>query len=233
MPSHRALPAAGLAALAAGVGLVVLLMLVPPTSSISPVRRTISEYALTSSRWLFDAALLSVAGGSAAVLAAAARRGLCRPLGAATGLGAVWVACVLVMVVFQKTDWAVGPSVGGTVHRYASVVAFLALAGAVLAAARTAFPAAPGWRRAARALAAASLLGYAPIIAAIAVMASGGGPWWQTVPLGLIERWMSLAGIGAIAVLGAGALLPAPGSAGEARPVNAAEAPTGQPEQAA
>ncbi|GAA4525262.1 DUF998 domain-containing protein [Amycolatopsis samaneae] len=191
-PDRRS-PAAWLAclvAVTAGAVLILALQFLPPTDAISATRRTISEYALTDAKTVFDLAVGLVALGSVAGFAALRLRGAL-PVAAAV-CGALWTAGLLVVVVFPKNDWAVGPSVGGTVHRFASVAAFVCLPLAVLFAARAAFPAAAGRRLLARLLAVASLGWFGIILGAIALAAATGGHWWTTIPLGLVERGMAL-----------------------------------------
>ncbi|HVV07917.1 DUF998 domain-containing protein [Amycolatopsis sp.] len=202
-----ALAASGVLALAAGAVLVFLLQFLPPTNEISPLRRTISEYALTGNKWLFDIAVVLVAAGSALLFALHFLR---RALPAAALVaGALWTVSLLVIVAFPKTNWAVGPSAGGTLHRVASVIGFVCLPLGLLLAARTTFPA-PRWRRAARVLAAVSLGWFGVILAAVVVTAAVGGHWWEVIPLGLVERLMALTELLAIATLAA-PLLRSPG----------------------
>ncbi|SFQ49084.1 Protein of unknown function [Amycolatopsis arida] len=198
------LPRLALAGLATGVALMVLLQLLPPTSAISPTRRTISEYGLTSNKWLFDLAVLLVAAGSAVAFAALVRRRLVRPISAATVFGTLWSLGLLAVVAFPKTDWAVGPSVAGSIHRWASVVAFVCLPVAVIAAARAAFAHSPGRRRVVQALGVLSLLWFGLILAAVARWLAGGEPWWRALPLGLVERLMALTEVLAVAALALG-----------------------------
>ena len=47
-------------------------------------------------------------------------------------LGVLWAAALLVIVLFPKHNWAVGPSTNGQIHRVASIVAFLCLPVAVM-----------------------------------------------------------------------------------------------------
>ena len=190
-----------LGALALGSVLILALHVVPPTNEISPLRRTLSQYALGPNKWVFDVAVLLVALGSALAFSELVRRRLVRPLSAPVVFGALWVLSLLVVVSFTKTDWTIGPSVGGMVHRYASVVGFVALPLAVLLVARTVFADAPGWRLAARALGALSLSGLGVLLVGVVRMLAGGGPWWLFVPLGLVERMMALAAVAAIVVV--------------------------------
>jgi len=192
---------AGLAALTCGAALVLLLQFLPPTDRISPLRRTISEYALSTNKWIFDVAVLLIALGSAVLFAAHVLMRALPVRSATVVLGALWTASLLVIVAFPKTDWSVGPSLGGAVHRYASVVGFVCLPIGLLPAARRIFPGTPGWRRAARALAVVSLAWFGLILGAVGYMLAGGGPWWQTIPLGLVERLLALTELLALATL--------------------------------
>jgi hypothetical protein len=201
IPARRAVSFAGIAALAVGAGLVLLLQVIPPTDEISATRRTISEYGLSDHKWVFDLAVVLVALGSAAGLAVVYRQGRL-PVPAAI-LGTLWTVGLLVIVAFPKPDWATvsRADFGGTLHRIASVVAFVALPLAVLVAARTAFPSSPGRRLLARVLAVVSLGWFAVILGAVVVAAVSGGRWWTLIPLGLVERGMAVTELVALAVL--------------------------------
>jgi len=197
----RVFPSLGLSGLFAGAALVLLLQFVPPTNGINPIRRTISEYGLTSNKWVFDLALVLVAFGSATAFAGLIRRRLLPARSMATALGGIWVASLLLIVVFPKRDWSVGPTVGSEVHRVASVVGFVALPLAVLFAARIVFVHAKAWRRISIGLALASLGWFGVILVGVGIMVAGGDPWWVVVPAGLVERGMALTGVCAVATL--------------------------------
>ncbi|MEV6880181.1 DUF998 domain-containing protein [Amycolatopsis sp. NPDC051128] len=204
VPARRvsvAVSLSGVAALVIGAALVLLLQVVPPTDQISVTRRTISEYGLSDLKWVFDLAVILVALGSAAGLAVLGRQR--RLPTAAAILGTLWTVGLLVIVAFPKPDWATvsRADFGGTLHRIASVVAFVALPLAVLVAARTAFPASPGRRWLARVLAIASLGWFAVILGAVVVAAADDGRWWTLIPLGLVERGMALTELIALGVL--------------------------------
>jgi hypothetical protein len=218
------LPVLGLALLACGVLAMAALQLLPPTSAINPVRRTISEYALSSNKWLFDLAVVFVALGSATAFYTLVRRSLLRLLSAASVLGTLWIVSLLVIVAFPKTDWSVGPSVGGTIHRIASIVAFLCLPVAVIVAARVAFRHDAPWRRLVIGLGVVSLLCFTPILGAVLQMAAGGIPWWRAIPLGLVERFLALSEVLAVGTLAAG-LLRSPAAA----PVETLDDPASAP----
>jgi hypothetical protein len=204
VPARRtsvAVSLACIAALVAGAALVLLLQVIPPTDEISATRRTISEYGLSDHKWLFDIAVVLVAFGSAAGLAVLVNQRRLPVAGAI--LGALWTIGLLVIVAFPKPDWATvsRSDFGGTLHRVASVVAFVALPLAVLIAARTAFPGSPGRRWLARVLAIASLGWFAVILGAVVVAAVEGGRWWTLIPLGLVERGMALTELIALGVV--------------------------------
>ncbi len=204
VPARRtslAVSLSGIAALAIGAALVLLLQVIPPTDQISATRRTISEYGLSDHKWLFDLAVVLVALGSATGLAVLHSQR--RLPGPAALLGTLWTVGLLVIVAFPKPDWATvsRSDFGGTLHRIASVVAFVALPLAVLVAARAAFPDSPGRRWLARVLALTSLAWFAVILGAVVVAAVDGGRWWTLIPLGLVERGMALTELVALGVL--------------------------------
>jgi hypothetical protein len=189
-----------------GSAVIAALHIVGPGTAISPIRRTISEYMLTSAAWAFDVGVLAVAAGSAAILMAMARfvSGASR---VGLLLGALWVAGLVTLVAFPKADWALGPSVSGQVHRVASMVAFLALPFAVIAllARRTGRGPGRGMAGWGVGLAVAGLAWFTPIVVAIA-SAANGGRWWTAVPLGLVERGMAVTEVAAMVVLGVWAI---------------------------
>ncbi len=191
----------GIGALAVGAALIALLGVLPSSDDVSVLRQTISQYGLTSNSWLFNLAVLLVAAGSAAIIAVLhAQRRL--PT-ASMVLGSLWTLGLLVIVAFPKTNWAIQGTgtVGGTLHRIASVVAFVALPIAVLCAAGAAFPDAPGRRTLARGLGWASLGWFVAILAAVPVGMVVGGNWWELIPLGLMERGLAFTEVLALVAL--------------------------------
>ena len=192
----------GTALVAAGVLAVLALHVV--AVDVDPVRRTLSQYALGPWKAVFDAAVLAVAIGSLAVLAGLVRARLVRLRGAAVALLAVWSACLVVVVAFEKIDWSVGPTPTGYVHRYASLVAFLCLPVAALALGR-AWRGDARWAGFARAtlwLGVASLAWLVPILLGFVLRPLTGVPWWQFVPLGVFERGVALTEVAALVVMG-------------------------------
>ncbi|WP_191838078.1 DUF998 domain-containing protein [Catellatospora chokoriensis] len=189
----RAFAATGFVAVLTGVLAVSALHVLPPTASISPVRRTISEYAYSETGWVFNLGVLILAAGSLAVFVALAYAKLIRPASVASLGLLLWSAGLAAVVYFPKHDWSVGPSTHGTIHRMASLVAFLSLPlGALLVTVM--------WRRERRwrgsvwltaipALAALAFISV--IIGAYLLTPYTGLPWWDVIPLGFVERGMA------------------------------------------
>jgi hypothetical protein len=194
--------AASIVALGVGAALILLLQFIPPTDQISALRQTISQYGLSQNSWIFDVAVLLIVIGS---IAGFATLRWSRAISAASLVfGSLWTVGMLVVVLFPKHDWATGPHAGftGLLHRYASVVAFACLPIAVLCAVGKAFPDSAPARWLARLLAVAALGWFAVILGAVVV--TGGGAWWQVIPLGLVERGMAITELCALAALLAG-----------------------------
>jgi len=202
--SARQLALAGLASVAAAPVAVGVLHVMPPTDRINPVRRTISEYALHETAWVFNTGVLALAIGSLVVLFALARAGVAR-LNSLGGLGLLlWSVGLLAVVYFPKHNWAVGPSTHGTVHRVASLIAFVSLpVGALLIA--WAWRRHDGWRGRAfftAGFAVLALLLFGIIAGAVALQPFTGVRWWQAIPLGAVERALATAEICVVLTLG-------------------------------
>jgi len=180
------------AAVAIGV-----LHFLPPTSAISPFDRTISEYGLTDSAWLFNLGVTALAVGTAVLFAGLVRSGRIRPFSWSTAFAALWTAGLLTLVYFPKSQYTAASGDGGDVHRLASFIAFVSLPIAIALVAR-------GLRshRLAFWLGIGSLAWFVPMVAAAIIQAfTGGADWWTVIPLGLLERGMALTEIAAILAL--------------------------------
>ncbi|MEP6563259.1 MAG: DUF998 domain-containing protein [Nakamurella sp.] len=193
-------------ALVAIVG-VGLLHVLPETAGVDQVRRTISEYALTELGWVFNLGVAALAVGSLAILVALVLAGRARGSSLGVALGAVWAAALLVVMVFPKHNWAVGPSTNGSIHRVASIVAFLCLPIAVLLLTKQTRERGSRVRQAAPArfafwLAVLSLGWFGVLLGAWALTPVTGTPWWQAVPLGLVERGLVISEVLAVIALG-------------------------------
>lgn len=225
----RAVPALaglGVACVATSLLLYGMLHLVPPSADLDWTSRTISQYALLSNGWAFDAATLLLAAGSLTILAALLVSGVVRP-GAAVALS-MWVAGLVGVVWFEKHNWAAGPSLSGDIHRVMSLVAFLSLpVGALLAAAP--WVRGPHARTPPRLVAlggAASLVCFAPILWALASEPWTGVRWWRAIPLGGVERLLGLAEVATVLLLAWWAVRSTrPGAPGRPGPVVPAEGP--------
>jgi hypothetical protein len=187
-----------------GAGALAVLALHVLAPEVDPVRRTVSQYALGPWKPVFDAGLLAVATGSAAVLAGLVRAGLVRWRSAPAALLAAWSALLVVVVAFEKIDWSVGPTPTGYLHRYASLVAFFCLPAAALAVG-WAWRGDVRWGRFAawtRRLGVVSLVWLAPMLLGFVLRPLTGVPWWRFVPLGLFERGVAVTEVAAVLVLG-------------------------------
>jgi hypothetical protein len=203
----RLAAALGLVAVA---GCLLLVGLLHVLGGLDPLRMTLSEYALGPLGWMFDAGVTGLAAGSVLVLFALVSAGSLRwPSAGAVAL-LVWAGALLVLVMFQKADWSVGPSLSGYVHRYAGFAAFVALPAAALAVGRC------GTGRFAARLRVLAVLAYgwlAVIVAGMLLYPLAGVPMWQVVPLGLVERGLALTEVAALALLAATAYRAAPSPA--------------------
>lgn len=220
----RTLAGFGLGLLALGSVLVLALHVLPPSNRVSPWTRTISEYALGANGWMFDVGVLALAGGSLVVLAALARAGAVPARGGAAVFTALWSAGLVVLVVFEKYDFAHGGHSGpsGLIHRAASLVAFLSLPVAALLATRGAAEANPEWRRRARRARRAAWVSCACL--ALLVYAIGRGvatdvAWWRVFPLGALERLIALSEVITMIALGAWARATRPAPSALADPL--------------
>jgi hypothetical membrane protein len=194
------LPIIGTFATALGALLVGVLHLVPPSGSVDPVRRTISEYALLTNGWVFDLAVLVLAGGSVAVLVALIRLDLVRPVSLGTLGLLLWSLGLTLVVIYPKNHF----TTDGTIHRAASLVAFLALPVAAIAIGAM-WRHHARWRREGRtamALGVVSLLCFSPLVWAVLSAESTGVRWWRAIPLGAVERSIALSEVIAIVALG-------------------------------
>jgi hypothetical protein len=196
----RLLAMVGSGAAATAVLLIGIMHVIAPSSAISPYRRTISEYALTETGMVFNVAVLVLAAGSVATMLAVVGAGLMPARSGGVVALLLWSVALAAVVYFPKHNWAVGPSTDGTVHRVASVVAFLSLPVGALLTGR-AWRAHPRWRLHAgwtRGLGLWSLLCFAPIVAAIVAQRWTGVPWWRAIPLGAVERVLAISEVGIV-----------------------------------
>jgi hypothetical membrane protein len=170
------------------------------------LRRTISEYGLgTGAQALvFTTAVALLAVGSAAVLATLLRRGLVRLRSTATAGLTLWILGLATIAIFPKQDHSQPDTMGGDLHRIASLVAFVSLPIAASALARR-WRQHPTWGRFARRtglLAGVSAVMFAPLVYAVTVAITTGTRWWEVLPLGYVERGLLLAEVVTMLAIG-------------------------------
>lgn len=178
--------------LIAGVA-VAILHFIRPTSLLDLYRDTISAYGLTDIGWVFNGAVLLLAVSSLLLVVALVLDKQLRPLSVGTVMLTLWALGMAGVATFEKTNWAIGPSVAGSVHRAASIVAFLALpigAACLIGAALRRRPRVQGrglliW---ALIFTVASVCYLGLLVWLIADARASGIAWWQAIPLGLTER---------------------------------------------
>ncbi|MFB9239201.1 DUF998 domain-containing protein [Plantactinospora siamensis] len=212
--------ALGLAA--AGVTLLLFALLHVLVARLSPVSDTISDYALSSARWIFDAGVLALAAASIALLgpllrsgAGTAYRWIGDPAGAyrwiagTAAAGACfgcWCLGLVVLTAFPRDPIGMPDTVTGQIHQWASVVALLGLPlGALSTALRHR---GTGAARVVAATAAGCLVALVPFV--IAYLA--GSPLRPYV--GLLERLVAVTEIVLLVLLGT--VLPRPAVADSA-----------------
>jgi hypothetical protein len=232
----RILASAGAGAIALTLLIFGYLHVAGPTATISPYRRTISQYALTEAAPAFNAAVLLLAAGSVATMLALTGAGVLRVRSGGFLALALWSAALAAVVYFPKHNWAVGPSTDGTLHRVASVVAFLSLPIGALLIGRSWWRD-PRWGAYARwtlGLGALSVLCLTPILFAVVTQPWTGVAWWRAIPLGAVERVLAFSDVVVVlalawwAVRAGGNVVPAPDLRGVERPPSRASA--GEPD---
>ncbi|WP_157970712.1 DUF998 domain-containing protein [Nakamurella deserti] len=197
-----ALPVAGLVVLLAGSLAVLALHVVPPTSATSPWRRTISEYAYSSLGWVFDLGVVAVAAGSLLIAGSLWATRALRPLSPGSIALLAWSVSLVVLVIFPKHDWSVGPSAHGSIHRVASLVAFVSvpLAAVAIARHRQGRLKAPARTALVSGIVSAGWLSF--LVGAFLLAPVTGTPWYRMFPLGLMERGIAVFAVAALVALG-------------------------------
>ncbi|PRZ41662.1 uncharacterized protein DUF998 [Antricoccus suffuscus] len=204
-PPVRQLAALSLAGIVVAGIAVAALHFVPPTSRLDPYHETISAYGLSELGWVFNGAVVLLALSSLLLVVALVLDKQLKPLSVGTVMLTLWAVGMAGVAAFEKTNWAIGPSVAGSIHRAASIVAFLALpigAGWLIGTALRR-PVVPG-----RGLLVAALvftvssvvyMGY--LVWMVADARSAGAQWWQAIPLGLTERILVVLEVGVLICL--------------------------------
>ena len=202
-PTSRRLASVSVAGIVIAIATVLVLHVVPPTSRLDPIHETISAYGLTDIGWVFNGAVVLLAASSALLVVAVVLDRQLKAISVGTVMLTLWAAGMAAVAVFEKTDWAVGPSVTGSIHRAASVVAFLALpigAASVIGRGLRRWSSAPdrGLLITGLAFTVASVGYLAYVVWLIADARASQVAWWQAIPLGLTERVLVLLETGAL-----------------------------------
>jgi len=201
--SARRLAGLAVGGILIAVGTVLVLHVVPPTSRLDPYHETISAYGLTDIGWIFNAAVVLLAASSLLVIVALVLDRQLRALSIGSVMLMLWVLGMAAVATFEKTDWAVGPSVTGSIHRAASLVAFVALpigAACVIGHGLRRWSSAPhrGLLVAALIFTTASVGYLCYVVWLIADARASHVAWWQAIPLGLTERVLVVLETGAL-----------------------------------
>ncbi len=184
----------GIALTLVTVGSVLALHVVGPTAAVSPIRRTISEYAYARNGWVFNTAVLVLASGSLLITFALWLTGRIKPISVASVGMLFWSIALVTLVIFPKHDWSVGPSNHGMIHRVASLVAFISLPIAAFLIGRRSrkVPALKVASRVTTILALISAAWFSVIAGAALLAPITGTPWYRAIPLGLFERGVAV-----------------------------------------
>jgi hypothetical protein len=199
---------------AAMVTLVLFGLLHVLMARLSPLTDTLSDYALSPDRGIFNAGVLTLAAGSVFLLVPLLRgpdlrhRRRAAMVSVAALCFACWFAGLVVLTIFHRDPPGLPVTLTGEIHQWASVAALLGLpVGALLTA----------WRhhglgaRSVAALAGACLATLVPFVSAYV----GHSPLRPY--LGLLERVVALVEIALLLLLGTASLIarsPAPRNAG-------------------
>lgn len=175
-----------------GIALAAVLALIghlEANDELNPWSLTVSDYAVSDRGGVIDVAMALLAGATVVLLPTLRRAGAGRPV---LALLAAWSAGLLAAAVVPTNEPGLPMDTAAYLHRYASVVAFLALPLAGWLLARRLGGRAAGWLRG---LTVASLLLAATMI-------------WSAYPgdrvlLGLVERLLILAEVALLAVVAA------------------------------
>lgn len=158
---------------------------------------TISEYIYTAGGWAFLTGVLALALGSILLLVGLISAGLVKPLSAGTVLMTMWVIGLVGVAAFPKHNWEIGPSTSGSIHRVATLLAFISLPAAVLAITRRYRSARPAiW------MAYGSIAWLSVLFGAIAVGMVTDLRWHRIIPLGIVERGIVAFEVAAVIALG-------------------------------
>lgn len=202
---HRAtrrLVILGLTGVWAAIMAIGALHVLPPTRTLDPMSRTISEYALFEDGWVFDAGVIVLALGSALVGAAMIRAGMIVGRSWASVLLGSWCIGLIGLIVFPKHGFGADTTLAGRIHWSWTLLAFFSLpVGALLSCWRRGPGLTAGrWPRAVALLCLVAFGWFVVLTAQTVVGAVSTLETWRFV--GLVERGLSLTEMATVLVLG-------------------------------
>lgn len=196
----RRLASIGIGGVGFSTACIALLHVIPPSRSRDPLSSTISEYALESDGWVFNAAVVLLAIASLLVLLAMVVRRLVpwRSPGALMMTG--WTIGLVGLVVFPKLKAGPDASFGGRVHWTWTLIAFFCLPIGTLLICWGRRSTAARWSRWAHVLAMGSGGWFLVLTAQTVLSAVTPIQAWRLV--GLVERALSLTEMAVVVLLG-------------------------------
>ncbi|MDF5757291.1 DUF998 domain-containing protein [Spongiactinospora sp. TRM90649] len=175
-------------------------------TGLDPLHGLISEYAFQPGGWLLGASLTSFAIGAALFSAAMIRAAGCRRV---AWLVAAWGLCMFLVGTFPTDPPGLAMSMSGEIHRYAALVAFLAMPLAGLLPARLL-----GRDRSAvaiRVLSGIALVCLVSVLVPYALRFAGIPMSNEDIPAGLTQRLVVVTELGVLVLLGRDLLVRAKG----------------------
>ncbi|SDH38715.1 Protein of unknown function [Sinosporangium album] len=203
--SGRTLITAGFTAIITGS---VAMLTLHAGADLSPLHTLISEYAFIAEGWLLEASLTLLGVGAVLFGWVAFRRGA--DVGAAL-LVALWGLCILLVGAFPTDAPGLPLSLSGGIHRYAALVAFIAmpLAGLLIAGRYRD----SRWARRVRHLSVAASGALVLVVMPYIIRMFGIEISNEDIPAGLAQRLVVITEVGVLAMLGF--WLKSPGKSGK------------------
>jgi Protein of unknown function (DUF998) len=187
---------------AVGLGMVLVLHMLPDWGGVNPITGMLSDYGVRPEAWVFDSALDVLALGSIAAVINLARHGVLRGRWA-SGLMIAWCVCLVGIASFTKDPNLGAQTLRGAIHLYSTAAACVSLpvAAWVIGRAHRADPRWRGFSISCRVLAWVSVPCFLPFVISFFVirMTHSSGP--SAVPTGLVERLMGVVDVALLVLL--------------------------------